>query len=426
LPIATRADSFSPYVTEGIGFFRNFITYSAQAHLRELSWMHQPRLAQGILANLGKVQRADGSFPGHNYSARPPRDFYHADFATGADQLNRIHPGALGELERAVFDRYLGYFKDARLESERGEGGCYGDACSNTDTYLIFDQNETGQEYMNRYQFLCENADRWGSFRIEGVDATTYVARMQAFVGGTSDEHVNFMRLWDERDGYFVDRVDDYLSPARPATGFYPLTLPEIPLSPRLSTEMLEKWLFDETRFWLPRGIPAEAATEPTFSAEPEWKEKRTNCPWNGRSWPMANSHVVDAAANVARQHAPQLKVKAGESFMKAIRMLFHDGDPTRPCCFEHYNPITGTPALYRGYDDYMHSWVVDLILRHAVGVLPDGSIASVGAIYLPGGWAIDPLPIGVDLECTKIPHPDGFLSVMIKNGEAKWELSPR
>ena len=91
---------------------------------------------------------------------------------------------------------------------------------------------------------------------------------------------------------------------------------------------------------------------------------------------------------------------------MKAITLMFHNGDPARPNSYEHYDPFTGTPSLYRGYDDYMHSWIVDLIMRHAVGVQP-------------GTDEVDPLPLGVDwIECTDIPHPQGRMSVRIKKDQ--------
>ncbi len=51
---------------------------------------------------------------------------------------------------------------------------------------------------------------------------------------------------------------------------------------------------------------------------------------------------------------------------------MFFDGDPKRPNCFEHYNPFTGQPSVYRGVDDYQHSWVVDLIIKYVAGVRPE------------------------------------------------------
>jgi hypothetical protein len=427
-----RIEKFSPFVTEGIGFFRNFITYSAQAHLREVAWMHDPSLAIGILDNLGKVQGQNGEFPGHNYSCRPARDFYHADFATGLQQLARLHrtPDLLPYLK--CLKTYADYFVKERLSSAGA---------------LVFDQNETGQEYMSRYGFALADADKWKGFRIVGVDATSYLAQLYrvllefrpasgeqqgAWLDSLLGHHRDPLRQvnlpfkddLDERsytlsqglddllnrdDRFICDRQakGDALSPARPATGFYPLMLNPVPLRQRMDAlEIVHRWLIEPKQFWLPAGFPATAKSDETFSAEGEWKEKRLNCPWNGRSWPMANSHLVDALANVARTLDPTLRQKAGEGLMKAIKLMFHNGDPLRPNSYEHYDPITGVPALYRGYDDYMHSWIVDLILRHAVGVIP-------------GQDEVDPLPLDVDwITCTDIPHPKGRMDVRIERGK--------
>jgi len=393
LPMLTEsgAATASPYVTEGIGFFRNFVTYSAQAHLREVSWMQDPSLAVGILDNLGKVQRQDGSFPGHNYSARPPRDFYHADFATGLRQLHALHPGTVGKDHLQTLRQYAEYFLLHRTLSKDPAGPTL---------YDVFDQNETGQEYMSRYQFASEEADKWASFRVSGIDATVYAIQLfeglAAFRAGDSP-HAAFARgareglrrlAWDAEDAFFCDvRPDGQRSPARPATGLYALLVEP-------DRSLIDRWFSNEDEFWLAKGFPATALSDPTFSAEGEWKDRRLNCPWNGRSWPMANSHLVDAFAHAARSLGDkELRAKAGDALQKSIRLLFHGGDPAKPNAYEHYDPITGVPALYRGYDDYMHSWIVDLILRHAVGVRP-------------GEPDFDPLPLtGVDwIECSELP----------------------
>jgi hypothetical protein len=428
LPVARPAPSserFSPFVTEGIGFFRNFITYSAQAHLREAAWVHDPSLAIGILDNLTKVQRDDGSFPGHSYSCRPPRDFYHADFATGADLLEALHPGSLHDRHLDAFARYGAYFwEHRRLPAD-------------PNLYVILDQNETGQEYMSRYQEATADADRWSTFCVGGVDASTYMALLCDFMGRRRGGSIPGAELaWeaeaedivdsllhdslDQSAHFFCDIVQGRRARARPATGFYPFLLSgqsdwraraeAYPLE-----RVLDRWLLSEEEFWLPRGFPATAQSDQTFSAEAEWKEKRLNCLWNGRSWPMVNSHLVDALASAARNSdSARLRQRAGEALMKVIRLMFYDGEPGQPNSFEHYNPETGIPATYRGYDDYMHSWIVDLILRHAVGVVP-------------GTDAVDPLPLAVDwIRCTHIPHPKGWMHVQVVRGEAIVTIEPR
>lgn len=133
----------------------------------------------------------------------------------------------------------------------------------------------------------------------------------------------------------------------------------------------------------------------------------------------MANSHLVDGicwaavAANLSflKGHQPRLAELAVEAFNKAIRLMFHNGDPLRPNSYEHYDPVTGVPSLYRGYDDYMHSWIVDLIMRHAVGVLR-------------GQDEVHPLPLDVEwIECTDIPHPKGRMHVRIDKGVVRVEI---
>jgi hypothetical protein len=220
---------------------------------------------------------------------------------------------------------------------------------------------------------------------------------------------------WDDRELFFCDVDQEGVrSPARPATGFYPYRSQCLSaLAERLPTAALVEGLrrlLDPEEFWLPAGFSATSRKDPTFCAQPEWKGKRLNCPWNGRSWPMANSHLVDALANAARTLDRSLREKAGEALLKSVRLLFHEGDPNRPCVYEHFNPETGTPALYRGYDDYMHSWVADLVMRHAVGVQP----------HLGEPPALDPLPLGIDIECRGIPSSQGEFDVKVRNGKAE------
>jgi hypothetical protein len=65
--------------------------------------------------------------------------------------------------------------------------------------------------------------------------------------------------------------------------------------------------------------------------------------------------------------------------------MLFHDGDLARPNCYEHYHPFTGRASVYRGIDDYQHSWVLDLLIRGVAGL-----------DCTERGLVLDPLPVDV------------------------------
>lgn len=70
--------------------------------------------------------------------------------------------------------------------------------------------------------------------------------------------------------------------------------------------------------------------------------------------------------------------------------MMTFGGDPTRPNCFEHYDPFTGEPSAYRGVDDYMHSWLIDIYLTHLCGI--DAETGTVRAPSLDCGlewWGV-------------------------------------
>src|SRR5256886_14549292 len=101
----------------------------------------------------------------------------------------------------------------------------------------------------------------------------------------------------------------------------------------------------------------------------------------------MTNSHIIDALARVVRLHQGAWAGKLGHLIRQFARMMTFDGDPERPNCFEHYHPHTGRPSVYRGIDDYLHSWGNDLIVSHVMGLLPDGP---------GGGLTIWPVPLGV------------------------------
>lgn len=101
----------------------------------------------------------------------------------------------------------------------------------------------------------------------------------------------------------------------------------------------------------------------------------------------MTTSHVCEALAYTAQNVDESLKPKAAELINRFIRMLFIEGDVNKPSSYEYYNPFNGKPPYFRGTDDYMHSWINDLIHKYVVGLQPMDNSRIV----------IDPLPF--DLE---------------------------
>ncbi len=386
-----------PGIFEGIntGWFRHQIAYSAQVHLREARWLHDPALAQGSLENFIATQRPDGSFVGGIMTgpgASIADDFmYHGDWGGGLRALHAVHPD-LAFLRR-IFPGLVRYAAYYQREHDREQSHLYD----------VRNQAETGQEYMARYQFVDPHADHWGPFRLKGVDATVYAYNLfrclewlapllgEQLPPGMDGEAALIAaavraRMWDPQAGFFfdVDPRSGARSPAKAAVGFYPF------LTDLADPEHLRAFehLFSPAEFWTACPVPATALDDPTFSAEGEWKGRRHVCPWNGRAWLMTTAHVAQALAHTAQRFGrPELEQRAAELIRRWVRCLFLDGALARPTSYEYYNPLTGAAPFFRGTDDYMHSWIADLLIQFVAGLQPgDG-----------GHVVIHPLPFDLD-----------------------------
>ena len=378
-------------VCEGIGYFHQPISYSAMCHLRELRWAATPAWAQGVAHTFLDRLRPDGSMPGRVYLDHLVQpDFYHADWGGAIGDLLDAHPDAawLGRITPA-----LSAYGEWLLRTRDAEGSGMID---------VVDQYETGQEYMSRYEAVDPDADRYGwenRIRLKGIDVTLYAWRLFAFLAERVPEAAARAtwaaraartaeairnRMWDPALGMFsdVDPATGQRTRVKAAVCFYPY-LTELAGPAHL--EGFGAHLFNPAEFWTPFPVPSSSADDPRFRPDAEWKGKRHVCPWNGRVWPMTNSHVIDALARVVRLHRPSWAPQLVHLVRQFVRMLSFGGDPARPNSFEHYHPGTGRASVYRGIDDYQHSWVNDLLARHVAGLLPRGA----------EGVLVDPLPFG-------------------------------
>ena len=381
-----------PFVAEGIGQFRNHISYSAQCHVFESRWLPSAALARGSILNFVDHQAGHGAYPGNIYAQLVnSSDMYHTNWGRAICELYAVHPD--DQLLREVYPSLVRYAQF--LDVERDPEGCH--------LYDVVNQAETGQEYMSRYQAVDPKADHWGSFRLKGVDATVYAYELQralswlAGVLGRADDAAYWTsqaeatcqavrgQMWDPTLEMFTDVNPEtgHGTGIKAAVGFYPF-MTDIADVEHLAA--LHRHLLNPEEFWLPYPVPATAANDPYFSPWAEWKGKRHSCPWNGRVWPMTNSHVCDALARASQHLDAELQPRAADLISRFVGLMFFEGDPSRPNCFEHYNPFTGQPSTYRGIDDYQHSWVVDLLIRYLAGIQPS----------VDGSLTIDPLPFDV------------------------------
>ncbi|MGQ0643620.1 MAG: MGH1-like glycoside hydrolase domain-containing protein [Gemmatimonadaceae bacterium] len=385
-----------PTTCEGIGAFHQPIAYSAPGHVRELRWLADPELARGVLRTMFAHQRPDGSLHGRIYlNHLAQTDFYHADWGGAFFALDAVAPDAKFSAEMyLLLSRYATWLLTTRDRRKTG-------------MIDVVDQYETGQEFMSRYLAVDPNADRYGwenRLTLKGIDATVYAYTLLRALEslaprcGVPTEAQNWRgaaervaravreRMWDPQSELFsdVDPTSGEQTSVRAAVGFYPYFTD---LAADTHVGGLTRTLLDPTLFWTTYPVPSSALSDPLFSAIAEWKGKRHACPWNGRVWPMTNSHIVEALGKWATPDRPALRRAAAHLLRRFIHMMFFNGDRERPNCFEHYNPFTGAPSTYRGVDDYQHSWVADLIIQYICGVRPDAT-----------GLTIDPFPLEIDM----------------------------
>ncbi len=402
-----------PAIAEGIEYFHWPISYSAQCHMMETRWSRDPAVARGSLLNFLEAQRDDGFLPGRLWLGRrragPEPDFYHSNWGDAVLAVDAVHPD-----EDFLTQAYDGLARYARwLARERDPEG--------SGMITVVNHYETGQEYMSRYLAVDEASDTtdWEPhLALKGVDVTVYAHRLRRALAlmaqrlgrdaeageweasADASARALMQEMWSEKDGIFtdVDAGTGERTGVKAAVGFYPL------LTDLLDDHHLERLLahLDDPRtFGTTWPIPSSSVDDPLFDARGLWKGKRHNCPWNGRVWPMTTSHLIEGLLRQWRAGRREVGPVAARVLTRFVHMMFDDGDPGHPNCFEHYNPYTGHPSRFRGIDDYQHSWVLDLLVRGVAGLEPGGGDAPSGAAAADVAIIVDPLPLG--LECVRL-----------------------
>lgn len=411
----------SPAIAEGIGVFHEPIAFSAPAIMREARWLSEPVYARGLVKLFFDNIRQSGMVPGRIYiTALSGTDFYHADWGAGFAALDAMHPDRA--TKRAVLmamQRYVKFLANNR--DPEGSGL--------TD---IVNHFEAGQEFSRRYTIIDEKADKAvefnEQFRLKGIDVSVFRYRLVKFLAHVADElqekamanrfiaeaeivHDTIRRkMWDEKAGLFMD-VDPQTrrrTGVKAAVGFYPLTT-DIP-TPQMQEAMLDT-LANRAEFWSKYPVPSLAMSDPYFNADGFWKGTRRNCPWNGRVWPMINSHVLEGLVHVAERGNKKAQKLTHELFQKSVQMMSGELENlAEPRTFEHYHPHSGLPSRFRGVDQYLHSWTMDQVFRIACGV-----VVRFGELQIDP--VIDDMP---DFKLQNVPVGNKRFTVERRNGKTK------
>ncbi len=389
-----------PVVLEGRQAFQTYCCYSAPFMAMDLNWSMDPMIGFGQIADMVSVAYQDGRFPWY-VSPRTNQVPLDHPSRTGCsllpwaawkfyqihgrkDLLAQIYPGMKKNVQWWIADR-----------DPDGNG-----------LFEIDHQLETGMDDLNR---------RWRGprpHRYEAVDATVYaylnlraVANMARELGHDEDARdfnqsadktaaaLNAI-AWDAKAACYRDRnpqtgeLSDYTS----VCTFYPL-LTDVPTKDQLP--LIRQHLLNESEFWLPHPIPALSRSDPEFDPVKRY--------WAGPSWPAATCHVVEGFADTAKRLDRSLLPQAAELLRRAVNNHF----TPRADFYERYDPFTGKPLST--FRDYMHSWWIDLLIRHAAGLMPqdDGTIV------------IDPLLLGLEhFSLRSAPHRGHRVDVLFNDAK--------
>lgn len=370
----------SPAIAEGPGPYHQPIAFSAPALIREARWLKDPTLARGVIKVFFENIKQNGQVPGRlHMTDLPVTDFYHADWGGAFEALDNSHNDKA--TKRAVLmamQRYVKWLANNR--DPEGSGL--------TD---IVNHFESGQELSRRYTVIDDKADRAEEFseqfRLKGIDASIFRYRLVKYLIKVADEmqekamanrfiaeeevirEVIKKRLWDDKAGIYMD-----LDPksrrrtgVKAAVGFYPLAT-DIPTPGQV--EKMLALLGDRKEFWAKYPVPSLAMTDPWFDANGHWKGTRRGAVWNGRVWPVVNSHVMEGLTYVAERGNKKGQRLLGELMKRTIAMLSGEIEGQEVASsFEHYHPETGLPSRFRCIGMHGGSFILDNVFRVACGL---------------------------------------------------------
>ena len=411
----------SPSITMGNGENHQPNAFAAAAALREVRWLGDPSLGRGILKSFFDNVRQNGQVPGQLYmTSLTNSGFFHADWGGGFEAFDENHSDKA--TKRAVIMSMQRYTK--WLANNRDPEG--------VGLIDIMCQAESGQALTRRFTVIDDKADRSSSFeeefRVKGIDASVFRYRLVSYLHRVAEElqekamanrflaakevvhEIIRKRMWDEKAGIFMD-----LDPksrrrtgVKSAVGFYPLAT-DIPKPEQ--TEALLKTLSNRKEFWTKYPVPTLALTDPYFNADGEWRGTQRDNPWNGRSWPMVNSQILEGLAYVA-ERSNKLAVRlCRDLFKRTVSMVSGELEGIEEARIHaHYSPLSGRPARGTGADLLMHSFLLDNVFRIGCGF-----VVRFGEVQ--NDPVSDELP---DFKLQGVPIGNKRYNVERKNGRLK------
>lgn len=413
----------SPSFCEGNGPLHQPTAFSAPAIMREARWLADPSYARGCLKVFFDNLLHNGQVPGRLYmSGTDSTDFYHADWGGGFESLDAMHNDkATKKAVLMAMQRYVKWIGNNR--DPEGSGL--------TD---IVNHFEAGQEFSRRYTVVDNKADRavefTEQFRLKGIDASVFRYRLVKWLHAVAEEiqekamanrfqaEVEVIletvrkKMWDDKSGIFMD-----LDPSsrrktnvKSAVGFYPLAT-DIPNQKQV--DAMIALLSSRDEFWAKHPVPSIAMSDSTFDGAGRWKGTRKGSPWNGRTWPVVNSHILEGLTYWAERGNKKAQRLARQLLDRTVAMMSGDLDGTEAAnSFEHYNPDNGMGSRYRGIDLHLNAFMLDNIFRIACGfAVRYGEVQD------------DPIGDAVDFKLKGMPLGNRRYDVDRRNGKLRVQL---
>ncbi len=367
----------TPYAPEGWEFSK-MIPLTTPMHLLENRWYNHDTYCKGVMRTMEASQDDEGL-----YNCLFVDDTLHSYsnfFAWSVYQTYLVHR------DEAMVASMLPSIKKQVL----GESKVYG--TSNDKLLIEYNHKRTGKEYQPSYWYFhdypkdCMTMEPDKYTPLKRVDRSVYhylntlgVARLCEVMGDpeakdflalaeTIKQHIN-EKMWDETERFYYDLhpETDEKALVKNIVGFYPHWAGITELEHH---EMFID-LFDPNEFNTPAPFPSVSADCPVYAPEGGWQgnfiKGRNGCVWNGPTWPYTNSIVLDALANASKRNNHAYDERFSY-FLREYSWLHYDRrDFDKPYLVEHYNSQTG--EAISDEVDYNHSYYIDLMIRHVVGL---------------------------------------------------------
>ncbi len=372
--------------------FSKLIPLSSPLQLVDARWYGDPALGADILTSAASCQGSDGLLYAKTVDAT--FEYYCNFLGYAAAQYSALHGP---DRVRAVLPALKKQVRSERALRTPGDDGLP----------VTTVHQRTGKEYQPSYWYFhgfADNPKDPATYTpLKRVDQAIYqylnaigVASLCAVLADADEDEFRkiaaetkdavLRKQWDADTAFFYDLhyETDEKAMVRNVVGLYPWWA-GITGDEHLSG--IEK-AFAADAFGTEWPLPSVSADSPAFAPSGGWNRQflkgRNGCMWNGPTWPYTNSVALDAIGRTSLANGHRFDDLFADLLRKYCLLHFHQHDGRTPYLVEHYDSLTGEPISDE--PDYLHSYLIDLIVRYVVGLqIEDNRVV------------LDPVDIGLD-----------------------------